>query len=70
MPPETWLVSQKPDSGFSDDEDEETEVDNLSIYGPKAIVYKGDEDDVDDDDSDIEIEGKPSIKQLQQSFQR
>ena len=41
LPPETWLVSQKPDSGFSDDEDEEpTEEENN--YGPKAILFKVD----------------------------
>merc|ERR1712156_156218 len=55
LPPETWLVSQKPDSGFSDDEDEEpTEEENN--YGPKAILFK-DEDEEDEDDSDNEIEG-------------
>ena len=56
LPPETWLVSQKPDSGFSDDE-EETENDNDTIYGAKAIVFK-EEDEDDDEDSDQEIEGK------------
>ena len=39
LPPETWLVSQKPDSGFSDDEDEEP-TDEENNYGPKAILFK------------------------------
>ena len=66
LPPETWLVSQKPDSGFSDDE-EETENDNDTIYGAKAIVFK-EEDEDDDEDSDNEIEGITYIFKLQFNF--
>jgi len=55
LPPETWLVSQKPDSGFSDEEEEEVTEDEKN-YGPKAILFK-DEDEDDEEDSDNEIEG-------------
>ena len=37
LPKETWLVSEKPKSGFSDDEDDD---DVESIYGAKGTLNK------------------------------
>ena len=51
LPKATWLVSEKPKSGFSDDEDEDSDAQGL--YGPKAVVYH-DEDEDEDSDSDVE----------------
>lgn len=51
LPRETWLVSEKPKSGFSDDESDDED----GLYGPRGIVYK--DEDEDEDDSDDEKEG-------------
>lgn len=57
LPSETWLVSQKPETGFSDDEDEEDLEESVNNYGPKAIVFKDEDEEENDDESDAEIEG-------------
>ncbi len=51
LDPETWLVSKKIDSGFSDGEDEDVSKDFK--LGPKAIPYESEEDD--DSDDDVEV---------------
>ena len=55
LPKETWIVGKKPDSGFSDDESD----DEITDYGPKAVIFKDEEEDPEESDDEIEtIENK------------
>ena len=54
IPKETWLVSCKPSSGFSDDED--TDDNDVSAFGPKAFLFQAETDEVDSDDEEEQCE--------------
>ena len=54
VPADTWLISQKPSSGFSDDDDDEEEDEEKgSLYGAKAFLYELEEDEDSEDEDDV-----------------
>ena len=65
VPADTWLVSEKPSSGFSDSEDEDGEVEG-SAYGKKAFVY---EVEAEIEDSEDEEDVKEAMNRWGQVYQ-